>query len=168
MQCSSTRFTNPPANRSEQPQPIHTRHNHRTPISTQKHIRLQGSATWTTWFKIQSCEKVSSVRLPRRMLASNAQDIYHPSQFPYNKGTCHIPHIVHNFSNKKRRTTIRPHDITPEPRFPQKINKQQSQDSATRATRFKIPRIKVGRVRMTTINAHDINHPSQFPCNESK
>lgn len=80
------------------------------PNSHQKVPKLQDYAEQATRFKPKSCEKVSRVRLPTRMPTRNAHNITHPFQFPYNKGKCSIPHMVHKSSN-----TTNSHNITPQP-----------------------------------------------------
>lgn len=110
---------------------------------------------------------MSSVRLATRMPIINARDVAHPSQFPYNKGECGIPHMVHKSSTN----TTNSHDITLEPNSHQKV--QKLQDYAKRTTRFRPKSCeKVSRVRlptrMPTRNAHDITHPFQFPYNKGK
>lgn len=97
------------------------------PNSHQKVQKLQDYAKRTTRFKPKSCEKVSRVRLPTRMTTRNAHDITHPFQFPYDKGKCNIPHMVHKSSN-----TTNSHNITPEPNSHRKGKK--IQHSANLAT----------------------------------
>ena len=46
----------------------------------------------------------------------NARDVTHTSQFPYNKGECGIPHMVHKSSTN----TSNSHDITLDPIHPKR------------------------------------------------